>query len=386
LPGDGDPRSRIAVRISAALAGLALLGSAACTAGGEPEPGQRTGPSAARLEGSILLTTGSSLGDGVAFLTLPGSVPTEVDDPLLEDIDFIRDAVFGDDGRAYVLIDRTEQTGLDSFDTETRLLAIPAVGPPRVIDTPQALLDHLTVADGRLLAVRCGGPNVSGVWAGAPTGGEVWWRVALGGCPGAISPDGRWHVWIRGGEVRRSEIGSGQPSDVIFDLGRVEGLRAAGIPRPRVFDVSLGARGLAVSVGDSFGAPEHGAVIVLPMPDGPGGAPAQADLVVLGEAYPSTLAWQPGGRLLAFLACVNCFAGFGFGQDERIGEVHVHDTTTGSTRQIVAGHETMTGLVWSPDGRALATLWRPNELLIVSAGGRVLGRRPVQGLPWDWRA
>jgi hypothetical protein len=193
-------------------------------------------------------------------------------------------------------------------------------------------------------------------------------------------------VWIRGGQVRRTEIDGGRAPEIIFDLDEVRGLRGAGVPRPRAFEMAFGPRGIAVSVGDSFEAPEHGAVIVLPMPDGPGGAPADPDLVVLGEAYPSTLAWQRGGRLLAFLACVNCFAGFGFGQDERIGEVHVYDAATGASRQVAAGDDTMTGLVWSPDGRALATLSGPNELLIVSARGRVIGRRPVQGLPWDWRA
>jgi hypothetical protein len=363
-----------------------MLGSAACIGGGEPEPVGTAGPPPARLEGDLLLTTGSTLGDGVAFLALPGSVPTEVDDPLLEDVDFITAAVFGEDGTAYVLTQLTEQTGLGDFDTEVRLLAVQAGGRPRVIDTPRGFFDDLAVVDDRLLGVGCGGPRVSGVWAADLPGGDAWERVARGGCPGAVSPDGRWHVWVRGGQVRRTEIDAGTPPDVILDLDRVEGLRGAGIPRPRVFEMALGPRGLAMSVGDSFGAPEHGAVIVLPLPDGPGGEPADADVVVLGEAYPNSLAWQPGGRHLAYLACVNCFAGFGFGQDERIGEVYVYDATSGASRQVAAGHETMSGLVWSPDGRALATLWRPNELLIVSARGRVLGRRPVQGLPWDWRA
>jgi hypothetical protein len=385
LRGDGGRRSGTGARCASALAGLALLGSAACTGGAEPGPRGPTGPPPARLEGDLLLTTGSGLTGGVAFLALPGSVPAEVDDPLLEEIDFIRGAVFGEDGTAYVLAEQTEQTGLGSFDTETRLLAIPAGGGPRVIDTPQGSLAGLTVANGRLLTVRCGGPNVSGVWAVEPTGGDGWRRVAPGGCPGQISPDGRWHVWVRRGEVHRSEIGGGSPPDVIFDLDAVEGLRQAAIPRPHVFDMALGPRGLALSVGDSFD-PEHVAVIVLPMPEGPGGSPGDADLVVLGESYPNALAWQPDGRLLAFLICASCSSGFGFGQQERIGEVLVYDVATGAARQIVAGHETMAGLVWSPDGRALATLWRPNELLIVSPRGRVLGRRPVQGVPWDWRA
>jgi hypothetical protein len=385
LRGDRGPRRSTGARCVAALAGLALLGSAACTGGVEPGPRGPTGRPPARLEGNLLLTTGTSLTGGVAFLELPGSVPTVVDDPLLDDIDFIRGAVFGEDGTAYLLTERTEQISLDDFDTETRLLAIPAGEQPRVIDTSNGSLDRLAVADGRLLTVRCGGPNISGVWAIAPTGEDGWRRVAPGGCPGQISPDGRWHVWVRRGEVHRSEIDSGSPPDVIFDLDTVEGLREAGIPRPQVFAMALGPLGLAVGVGDSFDA-EHAAVIVLPLPEGPGGDPADADVLVLGESYPNALAWQPDGRLLAFLICVSCSSGFGFGQQERIGEVLVYDVATGSSRQIAAGHETMTGLVWSPDGRALATLWRPNELLIVSPWGRILGRRPVQGLPWDWRA
>jgi hypothetical protein len=304
-------------------------------------------------------------------------VTTEIDTDALGAGVFITAAVFGEDGTAYVFADS---------DQGRRLISLSPEGQATTLDTPGDFVQHLDVIDGRLLALVCGGPAVAGAYVLDPGPDASWRRVAPGGCPGAISPDARWHVWIRGGEVRRSEIGSGQPSDVIFNLDRVEGLRGAGILRPRVFDVSLGARGLAVGVADSFDAPEHAAVIVLPMPDGPGGAPAEPDLVVLGEAYPSTLAWQPGGPLLAFLACVSCFSGFGFGQQERIGEVHVHDTTTGSTRQIAAAHESIAGLVWSPDGRALATLWRPNELLLVSPRGRVLGRRPVQGLPWDWRA
>jgi hypothetical protein len=337
------------------------------------------------LEGDLLLTTGSTLADGVAFLALPGSVPTEVDDPLLEDADFITAAVFGEDGTAYVLTQLTDQTGPGSFDTEVRLLAIQAGGRPRVIDTPRGFFDDLAVVDDRLLAVRCGGPDVSGVWAADPAGGAMWERVARGGCPGEVSPDGRWHVWIRGGQVRRTEIDGGRAPEVIFDLDEVPGLRGAGIPRPRVFEMAFGPRGIAVSVGDSFDA-EHAAVIVLPMPDGPGGGPADADLVVLGEAHPNSLVWQPGGPHVAFIACVKCFSSFRFGQEERIGEVHVYDAATGASRQVAAGDDTLTGLVWSPDGRALATLSGPNELLIVSPRGRVLGQRPVQGLPWDWRA
>ena len=90
-----------------------------------------------------------------------------------------------------------------------------------------------------------------------------------------------------------------------------------------------------------------------------------------GRARLRQMAWQPGGRLLAF---------FDYAPH---GEVLTLDPDTGEQRQIAAAGD-FGQVAWAPDGKALATARSQNIVALVDTDGRQVGALPSSGVPLLW--
>jgi sugar lactone lactonase YvrE len=84
------------------------------------------------------------------------------------------------------------------------------------------------------------------------------------------------------------------------------------------------------------------------------------------------MAWQPGGRLLAFF------------ENSPRGEIQTLDPETGEQRQIAATGD-FGKIAWSPDGRVVATSRSPNIIAIIDPrDARQVASTTASGVPIVW--
>jgi hypothetical protein len=172
----------------------------------------------------------------------------------------------------------------------------------------------------------------------------------------------------------------------LLDLRHFADVSQASIDNPRIEGVSWGPPGLAVAVSNGTDDQYPYALIVLPT----SGSVVSANnprVIPLGKGLPDGLAWQPGGRVLAFTDCAACPGPFFRSTFQHpTADLRLYDVRTGRLRDIAASHDGFQGLVWSPDGDILASHWARGEVLFVEASTGRLEREPVDGVPLDWRA
>src|SRR5207244_1939040 len=137
---------------------------------------------------------------------------------------------------------------------------------------------------------------------GAP---NAWNTVARDECNATLSPDGRTIAFIptgrRGVVVAQPADGSAVPQTVV-DLTGNQALATLGLARANIFVLQWGKPGLAMLVGDNRFGPSTRAAVVFQSNAG------RLQVIPIGSAQPGFLQWQPGGDLLAFSDCVQCFA------------------------------------------------------------------------------
>jgi hypothetical protein len=315
------------------------------------------------------------------MLTLPEGRFVEIHGEELQDVDFVGGAVWGEDGTGYVIGGLQVENG-DGFRVRTRsqLFAVSPDGEARPIGPSDLSFAYPVAVEGDLqIATSCTGRP--GTWALDLSTPEAWLSVAEGGCPAAVSPDGRWIAYPvsspTGQSVWRVPIDGSTEPEVSLDLAALAELEVVGIPRPKVFQMAWGEPGLAVGVADDFGHPEQAALVIA-------APPGTVRVVSLGSAVPGEMAWEPGGQLLAFTDCVDCVGNPRFGQEQFHGEIRTYDARSGRFTQIAVSAEGFSGLVWSPNGETLASRWRAGELLFVDILGREVAREEAVVLPLDW--
>jgi hypothetical protein len=364
---------------------LAIL-IGACTS--DPPPPAQGPPGGESLQGDLLLGLGGGVGSRFEIVSLPGQEGKPVEVPGVSNV---QDAILGPDGEAYFL-------GIDE-NGPARLYRAPSTGAPDIEAEPIGPGLHLAnrllgVVGDLLIADTCqlSAPNLFGerdrrrgkVRALDLSAPDEWVEIAPGGCGAAMSPDGRWVAYaVTSGTGRRQVVdsvfrapidGSSAPEPML-DLEQIrKELKVLEIPEPVLFDMAWGNPGLAVEFGDEFGQFDHVAIVFV---DGSGAATT----VPLGNTFAAEMTWQPGGDLLAFTDCVNCFF---FGRTQSQGEIRLFDSGTGRLRQVAVAPEFFNGLSWSPDGRYLVSRWRSGELLVVDTDGNEVGRIPIEAIPYAW--
>jgi hypothetical protein len=199
----------------------------------------------------------------------------------------------------------------------------------------------------------------------------------------AVSPDGtRLAFLLRGPdglELWERQLDGSSPPTRLLSLGRLPALRDAGIDRPRLFSGLVWgpggvAMGLAQLIGFQFGSSSLGAIVTR-SDDG------RVRTLPLGNLAPGAMAWQPGGKVLAFVDEV----GEGGFFQSRYQELRTIDAATGAVRQLGASYGVFNGAVtWSPDGGAIAWSHGPGLLQVLDPEGRALGALDVEGTPDAW--
>jgi WD40-like Beta Propeller Repeat len=208
-------------------------------------------------------------------------------------------------------------------------------------------------------AEREGAVYVMDVTASHPT-----WNRFARGCGAGISPDGRTIAYIWNRAVWQGSV-SGGPATRVMVPGDVPQLKALGINRFRSSPgIVVGSEGLAVAAGSDT----RGAAIVVVRPH------RRPRVVPLGATTLRWMAWQPKGRLLAFVDYVNA---------TQSNEIRTFDPATGTLRELAV--TSSQGLVWAPDGRSLAIFKGASVVSYVAVDGAQLATGSIPGGPDDWK-
>jgi hypothetical protein len=374
-------RSRTAIAVGSILAVVAV----SCTGGSSPRPQPPTAePDTGPLEGQLLVIRGTGGFGSFDIVGLYSVVSGDLESFEDREIEFVQTGLWGPDGNAYLMADVNPSAEDLEFATELfggtprQLARLFRIEPGKGMSPLGAALpfaDLVGFAGDLLVAATCTG-HTSVTWVLDRTDPDAWRRVA-DGCPAAVSPDGDRIAYAEryGHEIWTVDILGRTRPEKIADLSTLEGLAGAGLPKPRIWSLAWGDPGLAVIAGDDLIQPERHALVFLPASGGP------PDVIPLGDALPAGEAWQPGGSLLAFHDCIDCF---GFNSRDQQGEIRVYDAHSGELRQVAVTTEYFVGLAWSPSGDALVSRWRSGELLFVAPDGRELERRQALVLPMDW--
>jgi hypothetical protein len=196
---------------------------------------------------------------------------------------------------------------------------------------------------------------------------HAWSTVARDECNATLSPDGRTIAFTpngRRGVVVAQPVDGSAPPRTIVDLTGNQALATLGLGRRNIFGLQWGKPGLAMMVGSGSFGPSTGAAVVFRSNIG------RVQVVPIGSSQPGFLQWQPGGNLLAFSDCVQCFA---FNRGNQYSDIRVLDGRSGHLAQIASGqNDAFFSTVWSPDGRYLATRRGSGQLAVYDARGDLI--------------
>jgi len=192
------------------------------------------------------------------------------------------------------------------------------------------------------------------------------WRRLARGCTAAVSPDGGTIAFADGHDVWETPARGGKATRVL-SLASVPELTALGSPGLMTTgdSVVLGPQGLAVSSGSLT----SGQAIVVVAPQG------KPQVVPLGPTSLRWMAWQPGGRLLAFADYILA---------TQQTEIRLFDPATGTVRELASSGSY--GVAWAPTGHVLAVEKSPGTIAFVDLQGDQIGTGEIPGRPLDWRA
>lgn len=362
-------RGRAGAGLRPVLAGavaLAML-AAACSGGGGEPPGPRR---PRRPSGTILGSVGFA-GSGLGSYPLPsGAVhPIRLPGSSVRDGALVTASWADAPGSAYALVLLRGE--------HSQVFQVSTSGPPRPVGPPIGPATEGQRTGDLLLAGVCGrNPGLYLLDLRRPS---AWRNVVTGACQGALSPDGKAVAYTPDGRtVWSADVAAGAGATPkptrLLDLRSEEDVATAGVSRPMVSSMTWGRGGLAMLVSDArggFKAPVAAVVVRT-------GAGVVRTIPVSarnGGALPG-LAWQPGGDLLAFDASLTTGGAV----------VKLFDPATARLRVIAADEDWLGEVVWSPNGRAVATQVSDGALLVVDLQGNWLGRIPLSGVaPFDWR-
>jgi len=342
-----EPRAARTRAVAAVVAGLVLV-AASCAPG--PRPPGRATPSEFRPEGRIL-ALGGLRGQSLLDVTLPSGRIRELRLPAT--LEYLDQAFPYAGGSALVPAQRTPnpRDGYQLWRVSASADAVP-VGP--------ALpgFNSFALRGSRALAWRCvGDERVSVLDLASP----VRWVPVATGCPAALAPDGRHVAYVQGGTLWSRELPDG-PADRLLRLALAPGVRRSHIKPTATFGImSWGDGGIAIPVGSY----EHAALLVRD-------AAGRVRVVRLSGNF-GGMAWQPGGRLLAYSEY----------SPAQTVDIRTLDTATGATTLVAVGRN-YGQFAWSPDGHTLAVARTADVVAFVGLDGRQVGARDIGGVPDAW--
>jgi hypothetical protein len=323
------------IAIRAVPAGLAVLLAASCTSGSphavrpsaEPPP-----------PGSIIaFTRDTAVSPLVAFdvrrgtvRAVGGSVRTPITSTGVTSDGTLTAVVVASSGDASVV--RVASSG----DATT-------VGPV-LGGAPDIVSRSVGVVGDRAMVADC-----SRVWV-LDTATASRWRAVAYGCWAALSPDGTRVAYSPDGiHVLERRLDGRRPT-LLFDVPDIDlGTRA---PTRLIGQPAWGPAGIAFTVVSG----DQAATYLDPLR--PVGLVRLWQEPLLKTVRPPILAWQPGGRLLGVMD--DLATG---------GVIRVFDADARTDRVVALDPLGFSGLVWSPDGSALATLTSSSSLLVVDTAG-----------------
>jgi WD40 repeat protein len=315
---------------------------------------------------------------------LPSGKGTPLQGPRIGESEILQGAAWTPSGRGYVMVQRSRFFGSGGLfgggalrAVRSQLYELRPTGPARPFGPPLVNAVLLAVKAGRAIVASCDAHGETGILAldfGRPT---RWVRLAAGSCTAAISPQSNRVAFVpkRGDQVWETRVG-GRPHRVL-DLPRMVELRRLGFERPQAISLAWGRGGLATLVMQTADTPVQLTALVVRRPGG------HTSVVGLGTTATTEMAWQPTGHLLAFshfsLAGTR-FVGF----SPQGGDLRVYDAASGTLRELAASPGDFHGLVWSPDGTALAAGWNDSELMFVDVRTGSIEKHAVQAFPLAW--
>jgi hypothetical protein len=279
-------------------------------------------------------------------------------------------AFWSEDGERIILLGR-------EFDGTTRLFEIGPDRQTRAIGPPSAAFGSFSHAGGVFLGTEClfgraGGPLARGVHVYTiDLSSPEEWRSVAEGCAATLSPDGRSVAFSADARTmwRVPSDGSAEP-ELLFDVADVEGLTPADLDQALIDGPpTWGEAGLAFSlvIGDRVAVgirEENGRLTAQSLGDN-------------GVGFTPSLAWQPGGSLLAATNASHAE-----------GIMRVLDTQASTWRVVALANDPFMGLVWSPDGEALLAGSRSSWVIVDPDpdGGRLDTVVASRAWPMDWTA
>jgi WD40 repeat protein len=337
------------------------------------------------LQGRLLIGEGENLSE-VWSLELPSGKGGPVPGAQFGKSRFLQGMSPDSEGGAYVMVAQSVANpgfvgGATLEAGRGHLYHLPAGGVARRIGPPLHNAYLLDVRGGTAVASACGSPKDSGIFALDLHGGDRWRRVVPGNCSAALSPDHELVAYTRNGnrEVWRSRIDGKGGGRLVVDVGEVRSLPSLGIHDARVSALAWGHGGVAVVVTKGHRGERGPYALVVVRPHHP---PAT---IGLGAAWINSLAWQPGGDLLAFADFTLSGTRF-FGSHPEGGDLRIYDARSGTLRQLAASPGDIGGVTWSPDGRTVAVEWNNANLMFVDVRSGAIQTRNVQALPLAWAA
>jgi hypothetical protein len=218
------------------------------------------------------------------------------------------------------------------------------IGSELALPTPSAGVSSAVSGHSALVG------SCSGIWVLSIAPGSRWKPVGKS-CWATLSPDATSLAVLVGGQAQAMPLGKGHTRP-LFDVADAS-LLAFGTRSGRLIErPSWGSGGMAF--GLRYG--NQVAIEVL--------QPSGKLLNVFREQYDNkfrtpVFAWQPGGRLLAILDDMGPNAGV----------IRLFDPQSTRLWTVALDPIGFSGLIWSPDGRSLATLTSAHALLVMGLNG-----------------
>jgi hypothetical protein len=181
------------------------------------------------------------------------------------------------------------------------------------------------------------------------------WRDLGNGCSAGISPDGRdIAISPDGTSIQACPLSCSRVRTIVA-TGELDTVAEAAEPWHIYGPIAWGPSGLAFTARSAGEA----AYFYAEPTDGTGNVVTIARFAIGNSYRVPAFAWQPSGGVLAILDDI------GVG-----GAIRLFDPATGEQRVIALDPLGLEGLLWSPDGAAVATITSAEALLVIGTDER----------------